>query len=303
MRPQRWASCSQRPSRSRPLGQRGLAALIILLITLSVTCVPSFSASASASGSLSKAFRRFRCWNAAIEEEADQKAGHEELDRGRHSTAPVPAAQPVAREELASAGPGEPQDVFEVWTRSRERAGHGRIERPARPGEEQDGGDPRRNLEAAVCNVLVRHAVARQVEEQSERQRGESRAEERTAGGACRNVKRDDHAPTLPALDLAGRRTNSCSGPAVLAGEVRRDAMNIHFNDTQSADASGETLFEVITDYANYPRFNSALVKVDVLKKDVRGAEFVADRKTKIGEQVHAFDRYEHNGDFVVERT
>jgi len=79
--------------------------------------------------------------------------------------------------------------------------------------------------------------------------------------------------------------------------------MNIHFNDTQSADASAETLFEVITDYVNYPRFNSALIKVDVVRKDREGAEFLADRKTKIGEQVHAFDRYEHNGDFVIERT
>ena len=79
--------------------------------------------------------------------------------------------------------------------------------------------------------------------------------------------------------------------------------MNIHFNDTQSADASAETLFGVITDYANYPRFNSALINVDVIKKDESGAEFLADRKTKIGEQVRAFDHYEHNGDFVVERT
>jgi ribosome-associated toxin RatA of RatAB toxin-antitoxin module len=81
------------------------------------------------------------------------------------------------------------------------------------------------------------------------------------------------------------------------------DAMEIHFNDTQSADASAKTLFEVITDYANYPRFNSALINVDVVKKDANGAEFMADRKTKIGEQVHAFDKYERNGDFVVERT
>ena len=79
--------------------------------------------------------------------------------------------------------------------------------------------------------------------------------------------------------------------------------MNIHFNDTQSADASAQTLFEVITDYVNYPQFNSALIKVDVVKKDQEGAEFVADRKTKIGEQVHAWDRYERNGDFVIERT
>ena len=79
--------------------------------------------------------------------------------------------------------------------------------------------------------------------------------------------------------------------------------MNIHFNDTQPADASAETLFAVITDYVHYPGFNSALINVDVVKKDEDGAEFVADRKTKIGKQVRAFDRYEHNGDFVVERT
>jgi Polyketide cyclase / dehydrase and lipid transport len=79
--------------------------------------------------------------------------------------------------------------------------------------------------------------------------------------------------------------------------------MNIRFNDTRSADASAETLFEVITDYVNYPRFTSALIKVDVVKKDQDVAEFVADRKTRIGEQVHAWDRYEHNGDFVIERT
>jgi hypothetical protein len=44
-------------------------------------------------------------------------------------------------------------------------------------------------------------------------------------------------------------------------------------------------------------------VKVRVVKKDAAGAEFVADRKTKIGKQVRAFDRYDRNGDFVVERT
>ncbi|HEX3266504.1 MAG TPA: SRPBCC family protein [Gaiellaceae bacterium] len=79
--------------------------------------------------------------------------------------------------------------------------------------------------------------------------------------------------------------------------------MNIHFNDTRPAEASAETLFDVITDYSNYPGFNSSVVKVTVVKKDDEGAEFVADRKTKVGKEAHAFDRYEHNGDFVVERT
>jgi ribosome-associated toxin RatA of RatAB toxin-antitoxin module len=67
--------------------------------------------------------------------------------------------------------------------------------------------------------------------------------------------------------------------------------------------ASAETLFEVLTDYTNYPSFNTALIKVTVVTKDEKGAESLADRKTKIGKQVRAFDRYERNGDLVVERT
>ena len=78
--------------------------------------------------------------------------------------------------------------------------------------------------------------------------------------------------------------------------------MDIHFNDTRPAAAPAETLFEVVTDYAGYPDFNSALINVDVVRKDEDGAEFVADRKTKIGKKVRAFDRYRHDGDLVVER-
>jgi ribosome-associated toxin RatA of RatAB toxin-antitoxin module len=79
--------------------------------------------------------------------------------------------------------------------------------------------------------------------------------------------------------------------------------MDIHFNQTEPVQAPAETLFDVITDYASYPSFNSALVDVTVVTKNEQGAEFVADRKTKIGKQVRAFDRYERNGDYVVERT
>lgn len=79
--------------------------------------------------------------------------------------------------------------------------------------------------------------------------------------------------------------------------------MNIHFNDSTTAEAPAETMFEVITDYASYPDFNSAIVDVTIVRKDEHGAEFVADRKTRIGKQVRAYDRYSRNGDLVVERT
>jgi ribosome-associated toxin RatA of RatAB toxin-antitoxin module len=79
--------------------------------------------------------------------------------------------------------------------------------------------------------------------------------------------------------------------------------MNIHFNHTAPADAPAETLFAVLTDYAGYPRFNPAVVKVTVAARNDHGAEFVADRKTRIAKQVRAFDRYERDGDLVIKRT
>jgi ribosome-associated toxin RatA of RatAB toxin-antitoxin module len=79
--------------------------------------------------------------------------------------------------------------------------------------------------------------------------------------------------------------------------------MEIHFNHTAPASVAAETLFDVITDYADYPRFNTAVVKVTVVSKDAHGAEFLADRRTRIGKQVRAFDRYARHGDLVIERT
>jgi ribosome-associated toxin RatA of RatAB toxin-antitoxin module len=81
--------------------------------------------------------------------------------------------------------------------------------------------------------------------------------------------------------------------------------MEIHFNDSTTAEASAETLFDVITDYANYPRFNPALIEVTVVTKNESRAEFVADRKTRIGKRLRAFDRYERtdDGDLIIERT
>jgi ribosome-associated toxin RatA of RatAB toxin-antitoxin module len=79
--------------------------------------------------------------------------------------------------------------------------------------------------------------------------------------------------------------------------------MNIHFNHTEPVEAPAETLFDVLTDYAGYPGFNDALINVTVVTKNERGAEFLADRKTKIGKRVRAFDRYSRNGNIVLERT
>lgn len=79
--------------------------------------------------------------------------------------------------------------------------------------------------------------------------------------------------------------------------------MDIHFKDIQYANAPADKLFEVITDYSSYPRFNPAVESVDVVAKNERGAEFFVIRNTSVGKHVHAFDRYERNGDFTIKRT
>ncbi len=87
--------------------------------------------------------------------------------------------------------------MLEVWRRSSERAGHRRIERSTHRGEEQDCSDARADLEAPVGDVTVWHPIAEEVEEQSEWQRAEPRADERAAGSTGRNVEGDDQAASL----------------------------------------------------------------------------------------------------------
>jgi hypothetical protein len=109
----------------------------------------------------------------------------------------VPAAEAVAGEELASARARKAKDVLEVRRRSGERAADGRIERSAHCGEEHHFGDARADLEAAVGDVLVRDPITCQVEQQPERQRAESRANQCATGRTGGDVEGNDQAATL----------------------------------------------------------------------------------------------------------
>lgn len=106
-----------------------------------------------------------RAFLAPAKKEANEEASKDELGRRRDAATPVPAEEAVAGEELAPARPGEPKYVLDVRRRSGERSADGRIERSAHGGEEQDSGDPRRDLEATVRDVLVRHPIACEVQQ------------------------------------------------------------------------------------------------------------------------------------------
>jgi hypothetical protein len=130
----------------------------------------------------------------------------------------------MTREELSPARAWETNEVLKVRSRRSERAGHRRIERSANCGEEQDCGDAGADFEAAVWDVSVRHPVADEVEEQSERQRAEARTNERASGSTGGNVKGDDQAASL-ASGLVPRLLLPWPGPtgAVQSGSCKSE--------------------------------------------------------------------------------
>jgi hypothetical protein len=54
--------------------------------------------------------------------------------------------------------------------------------------------------------------------------------------------------------------------------------MDVRFNDTRAANASAAKLWEVVTDYASYPTFNSAIINVRVADLLTRLQLFVCGR-------------------------
>jgi ribosome-associated toxin RatA of RatAB toxin-antitoxin module len=116
-------------------------------------------------------------------------------------------------------------------------------------------------------------------------------------------IETGDYTDARIAPHLIPFPTAAQSGETHPPAHRKGPTMRIHFNETRPANASAATLFEVITDYPAYSQFNSAVTNVRLVRKDDVGAEFVADRTTKIGKNVHAYDRYERHRDMIVERT
>ena len=83
--------------------------------------------------------------------------------------------------------------MFEVRRGSSRAAEHGRIERAATRSEEREHSETAADLEAQVVDVVVRNAVAGDVDERAEQQCERPRARERAGRGPRRDVKRDDH--------------------------------------------------------------------------------------------------------------
>jgi hypothetical protein len=124
------------------------------------------------------------------DERTENRAGQKQLQVCREAPRAVPAA---VVEELPSARAQEREHVLEVRGGARRGAKRRRIERASPRGEEQEARETAADLEATRVDVLVRQAVAREVEDRPEEERREPRSAGGAGRGARRHVERDDH--------------------------------------------------------------------------------------------------------------
>ena len=101
----------------------------------------------------------------------------------------------VVVEEFPSTRAQEREDVLEVGRGARCSAKCRRIERAASRGEEEDAPEAAADLEPTRAKVLVRNAVAGDVENRPQKECCESRAAGGAGRSACRNVEGNDHGP------------------------------------------------------------------------------------------------------------
>ena len=99
----------------------------------------------------------------------------------------------VVVKELSSTRAQEREDVLEVGRGARCSAKCRRVERAASRSEQQDAPQAAADLEPTRVKVLVRNAVAGDVENRPQQERGEPRAAGSPGRSACRNVEGNDH--------------------------------------------------------------------------------------------------------------
>jgi hypothetical protein len=125
------------------------------------------------------------------DERAENSDGQQELQVRRETPRAVPTETVV--KELPAAWKHGGEDVLEVRGGARRGAKRRRIERAAPHSEEKDACDAAGDLEVTRAEVLVRQAVAREVEDRPQEERRSSRPARRAGGGPRGHVERDDH--------------------------------------------------------------------------------------------------------------
>ena len=106
-------------------------------------------------------------------------------------------ATAAAVEDLLAAHAEPRHDVLQVWHRRGCAAEHGGIERATPRGEQCKRDEAAADLEAPIGDVIVRYAVAGDVQRRAQQQRERPRADDGSQRRTSRDVKRNDHAPII----------------------------------------------------------------------------------------------------------
>jgi hypothetical protein len=163
------------------------------------------------------AFARLTPWS---DERAHNPDGQQELHVHRETSRAVPADAVV--EELPAAQTQEGEDVLEVGGGTRRGAKCRRIEWASPRGEQKDAYDAAADLEATRAEVLVRQAVAREVEDRPQEERRKSRPARRAGGGARGHVQRDDHGDPTRQIGHGPLLARFTDDRSQLTGSARR---------------------------------------------------------------------------------
>jgi len=135
--------------------------------------------------------------------------------------------------ELPSTWTHEWKDVLEIRSRTGGTAQRRRVEDAPPRGEENEGSEPATDLDGSGMDVLVRHAIAREVQQRPDEERRSARPAGRAGGGSRRNMERDDHGPwcvrVRDAICRMSRRSAASSAFSVLRRVLRPNTpLTIH---------------------------------------------------------------------------
>ena len=122
--------------------------------------------------------------------------------------------------ELPATRAQKREDVLEIGGGARRSSERRRIERASPRGEDKDPSHAACDLEAARAEVLVRQAVAREVEDRPQKERRRSGPARRAGGSARGHVKRDDDG-CLPSRSSV--RTPTASTRSIPTENVRNE--------------------------------------------------------------------------------
>jgi hypothetical protein len=196
------------------------------------------------------------------EQQPHEHTGGKQLRLGRDADAVPPAA---AVEELLPTGPQPRNEMLEIGHRRRRAAEHRGVGDAAARREQGERDEAAADLEAPVGDVLVRYAIAGDVQDRPEQQREPPRTDERTNRAAGRDMERDDHRlddrVCSSAMGFLDSLKKAIQGPVHIEGSAGDDPDEIAaaFHEESHAPHESDADLETVKEISEGPRAPGAI--------------------------------------------